>query len=121
MALGSRTRRQPPRPDSQLYDPERLWVAVRVSRRRVFPAVPRALQWVGPPRGCLHGWCRPWSSKPVGGVNNAPSGFDSHTLPSHFPPPRRPARLTGPPLTVLVNQYPRRTDVNHVNLAGPPP
>jgi hypothetical protein len=30
---------------------------------------------------CLHGWCRPWSSKPVGGVNNAPSRFDSDTLP----------------------------------------
>lgn len=30
---------------------------------------------------CLHDWCRPWSSKPVAGVNNARSGFDSHTLP----------------------------------------
>ncbi len=33
------------------------------------------------PWECLHGWCRPRSSKPVGGVNNAPSRFDSDTLP----------------------------------------
>ena len=30
---------------------------------------------------CLHGWRWPRSSKPVEGVNNALSGFDSHTLP----------------------------------------
>jgi len=30
---------------------------------------------------CLYRWCGPRSSKPVGGVNNAPSGFDFHTLP----------------------------------------
>ncbi len=36
---------------------------------------------VGNFRECLHNWCWPRSSKPVGGVNNAPSGFDSHTLP----------------------------------------
>jgi hypothetical protein len=68
-------------------------------RKPVFPAVPRALQWVRPLRGCLHGWCRPWSSKPVGGVNNAPSGFDSHTLP--LAPPThggsRPCGTRSPP------------------------
>ena len=32
-------------------------------------------------RECLHGWCRPWSSKPAGGLNKALSGFDFHTLP----------------------------------------
>lgn len=37
-------------------------------------------------RECLHGWCRPWSSKPVGGVNNAPSRFDSDTLPLALSP-----------------------------------
>ena len=31
---------------------------------------------------CFYGWCRAWSSKPAGGVNNALSGFDSHTLSS---------------------------------------
>jgi hypothetical protein len=29
----------------------------------------------------LHVWRRPWSSKPVEGLNKALSGFDSHTLP----------------------------------------
>lgn len=32
-------------------------------------------------REYLHRWCGPWSSKPVGGLNKAPSGFDSHILP----------------------------------------
>ncbi len=83
MALGGRfclgSARRPRRP--------------RTRPKPVFPAVPRALQWVGPFRGCLHGWCRPWSSKPVGGVNNAPSGFDSHTLPLAPANPRREAAL----------------------------
>src|SRR5207249_1229459 len=30
---------------------------------------------------CLHLWWGPWSSKPVGGLKKAVSGFDSHTLP----------------------------------------
>src|SRR5439155_24341775 len=33
-------------------------------------------------RECLHLWWGPWSSKPVGGLKKAVSGFDSHTLPS---------------------------------------
>lgn len=33
------------------------------------------------PWECLHIWWWPWSSKSVGGVNNAACGFDSHTLP----------------------------------------
>jgi hypothetical protein len=32
-------------------------------------------------RECLHNWCWPWSSKPSGGLNKAPSGFNSHTFP----------------------------------------
>ncbi len=32
-------------------------------------------------RECLHLWWGPWSSKPVGGLKKAVSGFDSHTLP----------------------------------------
>ncbi len=38
-------------------------------------------------RECLHLWWGPWSSKPVGGLNKALCGFDSHTLPLFRPPP----------------------------------
>ena len=41
-------------------------------------------------RECLHNWCWPWSSKPSGGLNKAPSGFNSHTFPLYNIPRSAP-------------------------------
>src|ERR1700722_214009 len=43
------------------------------------PIASHSIRWE-----CLHVWWRPWSSKPAWGLNKAPSGFDSHTLPLEF-------------------------------------
>lgn len=87
--------------EKAVVEPERLLAAAEV-RTRVCDYYARehlgpshdyppetVLEWIKTFRGCLHGWCRPWSSKPVGGVNNAASGFDSHTLPLAPANPRR--------------------------------